>query len=71
LYVCFLFLTFFVAVFHGFFFWVGELLTADRLDFVMCNPPFYESEDELISSADAKSRPPFSVCYSFLSFLSI
>ncbi|PCG88192.1 Hypothetical protein PENO1_111570 [Penicillium occitanis (nom. inval.)] len=28
----------------------------------MCNPPFYESEDELISSADAKSRPPFSAC---------
>ncbi|RAO66719.1 hypothetical protein BHQ10_002731 [Talaromyces amestolkiae] len=32
------------------------------LDFVMCNPPFYESEDELVSSADAKSRPPFSAC---------
>ncbi|KAL1846392.1 hypothetical protein Plec18167_007926 [Paecilomyces lecythidis] len=27
----------------------------------MCNPPFYESEKEMISSAEAKQRPPFSV----------
>lgn len=32
-----------------------------RLDFTMCNPPFYQSRDELISSAKAKQRPPFSV----------
>ena len=32
-----------------------------RLDFTMCNPPFYESQDELIASAEAKSRRPFSV----------
>lgn len=31
------------------------------LDFVMCNPPFYESQQELIASATAKQRPPFSV----------
>ncbi|KAG5289049.1 DUF890 domain-containing protein [Histoplasma ohiense] len=33
-----------------------------RLDFTMCNPPFYQSRDELISSAKAKQRPPFSAC---------
>ncbi|KKZ62279.1 hypothetical protein EMCG_00448 [[Emmonsia] crescens] len=33
-----------------------------RLDFTMCNPPFYESRDELISAAKAKQRPPFSAC---------
>ncbi|OKL62360.1 hypothetical protein UA08_03054 [Talaromyces atroroseus] len=39
-----------------------EKLNVDRLDFVMCNPPFYESEEELTSSAAAKSRPPFTAC---------
>uniref|UniRef100_A0A093XCN2 Putative methyltransferase-like protein C27D7.08c n=1 Tax=Talaromyces marneffei PM1 TaxID=1077442 RepID=A0A093XCN2_TALMA len=39
-----------------------DRLDVDRLDFVMCNPPFYESEEELVSSARAKSRPPFSAC---------
>ncbi|OJJ80760.1 DUF890 domain protein [Aspergillus glaucus CBS 516.65] len=33
-----------------------------RLDFTMCNPPFYASRDELIASAEAKERPPFSAC---------
>ncbi|ODH25923.1 hypothetical protein ACO22_04956 [Paracoccidioides brasiliensis] len=33
-----------------------------RLDFTMCNPPFYESREELISAARAKQRPPFSAC---------
>ncbi|KAF9895038.1 Methyltransferase-like protein 16 [Aspergillus nanangensis] len=28
----------------------------------MCNPPFYTSREELISSAQAKERPPFSAC---------
>jgi 23S rRNA (adenine1618-N6)-methyltransferase len=28
----------------------------------MCNPPFYASQDELLSLAKAKSRPPFSAC---------
>ncbi|EED15582.1 DUF890 domain protein [Talaromyces stipitatus ATCC 10500] len=39
-----------------------DKLDVESLDFVMCNPPFYESEDELLSSAEAKSRPPFSAC---------
>jgi len=38
-------------------------LIADRqrLDFTMCNPPFYASRDEMIASAEAKERLPFSV----------
>ncbi|QKX59833.1 uncharacterized protein TRUGW13939_06975 [Talaromyces rugulosus] len=39
-----------------------DKLGIDRLDFTMCNPPFYESEQELLSSAAAKSRPPYSAC---------
>jgi 23S rRNA A1618 N6-methylase RlmF len=27
----------------------------------MCNPPFYASREEMIASAEAKERPPFSV----------
>ncbi|OJJ72350.1 hypothetical protein ASPBRDRAFT_42038 [Aspergillus brasiliensis CBS 101740] len=37
-------------------------LNVDRLDFTMCNPPFYASRDELIASAEAKERPPFTAC---------
>ncbi|PWY90662.1 DUF890 domain protein [Aspergillus heteromorphus CBS 117.55] len=37
-------------------------LNVDRLDFTMCNPPFYASRDELVASADAKERPPFTAC---------
>lgn len=28
----------------------------------MCNPPFYESAEEMLASAKAKHRPPFSAC---------
>ncbi|PYI27423.1 DUF890 domain protein [Aspergillus indologenus CBS 114.80] len=37
-------------------------LKVDRLDFTMCNPPFYASRDEMVASAEAKDRPPFSAC---------
>ncbi|KAI9930186.1 hypothetical protein MW887_011998 [Aspergillus wentii] len=37
-------------------------LGAESLDFTMCNPPFYESRDEMIASATEKERPPFSAC---------
>ena len=37
-------------------------LKLDRIDFVMTNPPFYESEEEMIQSADIKARPPNSAC---------
>lgn len=33
-----------------------------KIDFVMTNPPFYESEDEMVQSAAKKSRPPLSAC---------
>ncbi|THC92950.1 hypothetical protein EYZ11_007568 [Aspergillus tanneri] len=28
----------------------------------MCNPPFYTSREEMVASAEAKERPPFSAC---------
>lgn len=37
-------------------------LEVESIDFVMTNPPFYESEKELLSSAKQKSRPPLSAC---------
>ncbi|KAK9545548.1 hypothetical protein V6000_009962 [Aspergillus fumigatus] len=37
-------------------------LGIQRLDFTMCNPPFYSSREEMIASAEAKERPPFSAC---------
>ncbi|KAL2014481.1 hypothetical protein VTN00DRAFT_2006 [Thermoascus crustaceus] len=37
-------------------------ISLERLDFTMCNPPFYESQDEMVASAEAKARPPFSAC---------
>ena len=38
-----------------------------RLDFTMCNPPFYESLQELVEAAKAKQKPPFSVSNEFVS----
>ncbi|KAL2267863.1 hypothetical protein VTJ83DRAFT_5140 [Remersonia thermophila] len=32
------------------------------IDFVMMNPPFYASPEEMMSSAQQKSRPPMSAC---------
>ena len=28
----------------------------------MCNPPFYSSKDDMLSSAASKQRPPFTAC---------
>ncbi|KAE8360555.1 DUF890 domain protein [Aspergillus caelatus] len=39
-----------------------DKLEVEGLDFTMCNPPFYTSREELVSSAQAKERPPFSAC---------
>ncbi|KAM0271633.1 hypothetical protein ACHAQH_009021 [Verticillium albo-atrum] len=33
-----------------------------RIDFTMTNPPFYESDADLLASAKKKSRPPLSAC---------
>ena len=48
---------------------MGSLITLSRLDlrdcsidFTICNPPFYSSTSDLLSSAAAKSRPPRSAC---------
>ncbi|KAK4097688.1 hypothetical protein N658DRAFT_500200 [Parathielavia hyrcaniae] len=32
------------------------------IDFVMMNPPFYSSEEDMLSSAQKKARPPLSAC---------
>ncbi|KAL2066324.1 hypothetical protein VTL71DRAFT_2395 [Oculimacula yallundae] len=34
----------------------------ENIDFSMCNPPFYTSTTEMLSSASLKSRPPFTAC---------
>ena len=34
----------------------------DKLDFVMCNPPFYSSAEDLAISSAGKSGPPNAVC---------
>jgi 23S rRNA (adenine1618-N6)-methyltransferase len=34
----------------------------DKLDFVMCNPPFYSSAEDLAISSAGKSGPPSAVC---------
>ncbi|GAB7342360.1 hypothetical protein MBLNU457_g0578t3 [Dothideomycetes sp. NU457] len=39
-----------------------EDLGVDRLDFVLCNPPFYSSLAEMTESNNAKSRPPSATC---------
>ena len=41
----------------------GKKKSFTSLDFTMCNPPFYASRDEMIASARAKERPPFSVSH--------
>ncbi|KAI9681596.1 MAG: hypothetical protein M1829_000793 [Trizodia sp. TS-e1964] len=45
----------------------GPLIPLDSIgitsiDFTICNPPFYESKQEMILSAEDKQRPPFSAC---------
>jgi 23S rRNA A1618 N6-methylase RlmF len=34
----------------------------DRFDFVMCNPPFYESVDDMKLSLESKEDDPSAVC---------
>lgn len=38
-----------------------ENFGVDNVDFTMCNPPFYESVEEMFASAKAKQLPPSSV----------
>lgn len=37
-------------------------MNVQALDFVMTNPPFYQSASDMNHSAEAKSRPPSAVC---------
>lgn len=39
-----------------------RLLGKIKYDFVICNPPFYSSLEELHERRDFKDRPPFGVC---------
>ncbi|EFW17460.1 hypothetical protein CPSG_05903 [Coccidioides posadasii str. Silveira] len=41
---------------------LGDKVPFERLQFTMCNPPFYESEEEMLASANLKHRPPNSAC---------
>jgi 23S rRNA (adenine1618-N6)-methyltransferase len=38
------------------------MLRMHSIDFSMCNPPFYESRKEMLDSAAAKLRVPFTAC---------
>lgn len=40
----------------------AQLRQSDSIDFVMTNPPFYESEADMLDSAKKKQRPPNSAC---------
>lgn len=44
------------------YFTTNKSLIAYRIDFTMCNPPFYSSQEDLISSAQSKQRAPFTAC---------
>ncbi|RKF53686.1 U6 small nuclear RNA -methyltransferase [Erysiphe neolycopersici] len=39
-----------------------QVLGVENLKFIMCNPPFYESKEEMLKCAEAKKRPPFTAC---------
>ncbi|KAK5130718.1 hypothetical protein LTR16_001327, partial [Cryomyces antarcticus] len=39
-----------------------DSLEVSRLDFCMCNPPFYSSRTDMAASAASKSLPPLAVC---------
>ena len=39
-----------------------DAMNLDELDFVMCNPPFYSSHDDMLASYGAKEKPPSAVC---------
>ncbi|KAK6507467.1 hypothetical protein TWF481_005899 [Arthrobotrys musiformis] len=40
----------------------GEIISHERVDFTMCNPPFYSSINDMLSSAKNKAVPALSAC---------
>jgi 23S rRNA A1618 N6-methylase RlmF len=40
-----------------------DKLGVSRLDFVMCNPPFYSSEEDMARAYGIKEMPPSAVCW--------
>lgn len=41
---------------------LADLKADDSLDFIMMNPPFYTSDEEMVMAAENKSRPPNTAC---------
>ncbi|KAI5779219.1 hypothetical protein EDC01DRAFT_755375 [Geopyxis carbonaria] len=41
---------------------LDALANSGSIDFIMCNPPFYSSVNEMLHSAEVKSLPPLSAC---------
>jgi 23S rRNA (adenine1618-N6)-methyltransferase len=41
---------------------LDALATEPKIDFVMCNPPFFTSEDDMMATWTNKSNPPSAVC---------
>lgn len=39
-----------------------DKLSVERLDFVMCNPPFYSSDEDMARAYGGKAMPPSAVC---------
>lgn len=39
-----------------------DAMRIEELDFVMCNPPFYSSNADMLASYGSKDAPPSAVC---------